>query len=104
VLALQEQADAVSRKPQVYIAPLGEGMNEHAARLAHELRRHDVALELGDETFRLKKSFETATKLGARFAIIVGENEVRSDQFAVKDLDSGNQVTVPRHELPARIQ
>ena len=104
VLALQEQAVAVSRKPQVYVAPLGEGMNEHAGRLARELRRHDVALELGDETFRLKKSFETATKLGARFAIIVGENEVRADQFALKDLTTGDQSTVPRRELAARIQ
>jgi histidyl-tRNA synthetase len=52
----------------------------------------------------LKKSFETATKLGARFAIIVGENEVRADQFALKDLTTGDQSTVPRRELAARIQ
>ena len=63
-------------------------MNREAARLARELRRHDLVVELGDETFRLKKSFETADKLGARYALIVGENEVKADVFALKKLGS----------------
>jgi histidyl-tRNA synthetase len=106
VLSLSEQQDAaaVIRKPDAYIAPMGPGMNKEAARLARELRCHDLVIELGDETFRLKKSLETASKLGARFAIIVGENEATSGQFALKDLSKGEQVTVPREELPVRIQ
>ncbi|MGC1438572.1 MAG: histidine--tRNA ligase [Terriglobales bacterium] len=104
VLALKESAEAVQRKPDVYIAPLGEGMNKEAARLARALRRHDVVADLGDETFRLKKSFETASKLGARFILIVGENEVKADAFAVKNLESGEQVSVPRAELAQKIQ
>ena len=104
VMSLKESADAVLRKPNVYIAPLGPGMNREAARLARELRRHDLVVELGDETFRLKKSFETATKLGAKFTLIVGENEVKADSFAVKNLETGEQVSVPRQELVAKIQ
>ena len=104
VLALKESAEAVQRKPDVYIAPLGTGMDREAARLARELRRHDVVADLGDETFRLKKSFETASKLGARFILIVGENEVNADVFALKNLESGEQVLVPRAELPQKIQ
>jgi histidyl-tRNA synthetase len=104
VLALEKSAAAVERKPDVYIAPLGAGMDRAAARLARELRCHDVVADLGDETFRLKKSFETATKLGARFILIVGENEVKADTFALKNLASGEQVSVPRVELAQRIQ
>jgi histidyl-tRNA synthetase len=104
VLALKESAEAVSRKPDVYIAPLGPGMNGESARLARELRRHDVVVELGDESFRLKKSLETASKLGARFALIVGENEVKAGAFALKNLETGEQVSVPRTELAQRIQ
>ena len=91
-------------KPDVYIAPLGAGMDREAARLARELRRHDVVVELGDETFRLKKSLETASKLGARFALIVGENEVTSGSFALKNLGTGEQVSVPRADLAKKIQ
>ncbi len=104
VLALQESAEAVQRKPDVYIAPLGAGMDREAAHLARELRRHDLVVELGDENFRLKKSFETADKLGARFALIVGENEVKSGSFALKNLEAGEQVSVPRAELAGKIQ
>jgi histidyl-tRNA synthetase len=104
VLALPESADTVQRKPDVYIAPLGNGMDREAARVARELRRHDVAVELGDETFRLKKSLETASKMGARFALIVGENEAQSGSFALKNLGTGEQVSVPRAELANKIQ
>ena len=104
VLALQESAEAVQRRPDVYIAPLGAGMDREAARLARELRRHDLVVELGDETFRLKKSFETADKLGVRFALILGENEVKAGSFALKNLKTGEQVSVPRADLAARIQ
>src|SRR5436305_4385786 len=103
VMSMTESADSVARKPDVYIAPLGAGMNKEAARLARELRRHDIVVELGDEAFRLKKSLETASKLGARYALIAGENELSTGVFALKNLGTGEQVSVPRTELAKRI-
>ncbi len=109
VLSLMEAtpAESVVRKPDVYIAPLGAGMNREAARLARELRRHqpvaDLVVELGDESFRLKKSFEAADRIGARYLLIVGGDEVAADAFALKHLASGEQVTVLRAELVQRI-
>jgi histidyl-tRNA synthetase len=105
VMSLQEAtpAESVVRKPDVYVAPLGAGTNGEAARLARELRRHDLVVDLGDETFRLKKSFEAATKAGAKYILIVGENEVKVDVFALKNLASGEQVAVPRGELARKI-
>ena len=102
VLALQSEAGETAKataSARAYIAPLGEGMNAAAAKLAHELRAAGVAVELGDESFRLKKSFEAAERAGAQFVIIVGENEVKADAFAVKDIKSGEQKTVLRGEL-----
>jgi len=106
VMSLQEKssAESVLRKPDAYVAPLGPGMNAEAARLAHELRRHDLVIELGDETFRLKKSFEAATKAGAKYILIVGENEVKADAFALKNLATGEQVQVARGDLAQKIR
>ena len=104
VMSLQESAEGVVKKPDVYVAPLGAGMNGEAARLARELRRHDLVVDLGDESFRLKKSFEAATKAGAKYILIVGENEVKADAFALKNLATGEQVSVPRGELARKIQ
>ena len=104
ILSLRETAEALAKKPDAYIAPLGAGMNAEAAKLARELRHHDLIIELGDESFRLKKSLETASKIGARYVVIVGENEVKAGAFALKNLATGEQVTVPRTELRNRIQ
>src|SRR6202043_812049 len=106
VMSLQESAsaEAVVRKPDVYVAPLGAGMNAEAARLARELRQHDLVVELGDETFRLKKSFEAATRAGANYILIVGENEVKEDAFAPKNLGPGEQISIVRSELAGKIQ
>ena len=105
VMSLKETAaEGVLPKPDVYVAPLGSGMDSQAARLARDLRRHDLVVELGDEAFRLKKSFEAATKAGAKYILIVGENEVKADAFALKNLATGEQVSVARGELASRIQ
>ena len=104
VMSLNRSAEEAMSKPDVYIAPLGAGMNREAARLARELRRQEVVVDLGDETFRLKKSFEAATKAGARFILIAGENELKANAFALKDLASGEQVSVPHEELAQKIK
>jgi len=104
VMSLNRSAQQVMRPPDVYVAPLGKGMNPEAARLARELRRHEVIVEVGDETFRLPKSFDRADKTGARFILIVGEDEIKADAFTLKNLESGEQVSVPRQELAQKVQ
>ena len=79
-------------------------MNVAAAGLARELRRQNVVVSLGDEGFRLKKSLETASKTGARYALIVGENEVNSGQFALKNLGTGEQVAVTRDHISSTLK
>ncbi len=103
VMSLPQTVDSVLRKPDVYIAPMA-GMNAEGARLARELRRKDLIVELGDDSFRLKKSFEAAAKAGARYILIVGENEIKADAFALKNLATGEQVSVARGDLAHRIQ
>jgi histidyl-tRNA synthetase len=105
VMSLQEKAsdESVVRKPDAYIAPMA-GMNAEAARLARELRRQDLIIELGDDGFRLKKSFEAASRAGATYILIVGENEIQADAFALKNLATGEQVSVPRAQLAQRIR
>jgi histidyl-tRNA synthetase len=99
VLALQAQRQAPAQQLTAFIIPLGAGMNRHALKLARSLRRGNVIVDVGEESFRIKKSFETAEKLGACFAIIVGENEVKEGRFTVKNLQTGDQSTAKEVEL-----
>jgi histidyl-tRNA synthetase len=103
ILVLQEQAAAaggaeVARKLDAYIAPMGVERNAAALALARELRRAGLSVEVGDGTFRLKKSFEAADKV-ARAIVILGEDEVASGTATVKTFATGEQVKVARAEL-----
>jgi histidyl-tRNA synthetase len=89
-----------ARPPVVdaFIAPLGESLNPGALLLARELRGAGLAVELGDGSFRLKKSFEAANK-SARRIVILGEDELQSGILTVKTFATGIQTKVPRGEL-----
>ena len=107
ILALESEASSgrkIETSARVFIGPLGAGMNVEAAKLARELRGQGIALDLGDESFRLKKSFEAAERAGAEFVVIVGENEVKADAFAVKDIKSGEQDSVARRDLVGKLK
>jgi histidyl-tRNA synthetase len=109
ILVLQEQdgrkaVDAPhpewmwAKKLDAYIAPIGAECNAAALALARELRRTGLSVEVGDGTFRLKKSFDAADKV-ARNIVILGEDEVRSDILTVKTFATGEQTKVARAEL-----
>ncbi|HEV2323196.1 MAG TPA: histidine--tRNA ligase [Terracidiphilus sp.] len=98
VLTLLAQEAAAAAKADAYVAPLGESLNSAALKLARELRRAGLRIELGDGSFRLKKSFDAADKT-ARRIVILGEDELRSGILTVKDFASGVQTKVPREEL-----
>ncbi len=77
---------------------MGVAQNAPALALAKELRAAGLTVELGDGSFRLKKSFEAADKL-ARRMVIIGEDEVASGILTVKDFSAGQQTKVPRADL-----
>jgi histidyl-tRNA synthetase len=101
VLTLLAQLDQkAAPKADAFVAPLGEGLNAAALVLARELRHGGLWIELGEGSFRLKKSFETADKC-ARQIVILGEDELKSGIMTVKNFSTGNQTKVPRAELAA---
>jgi histidyl-tRNA synthetase len=100
VLALQAQAGYTAQLAAAYIAPLGDRMNAPALVLARELRGAGLRVELGDGSFRLKKSFDAASKVAGTI-VILGEDEVASGILTVKHFASGEQSKVPRGQLGA---
>src|SRR6201991_3606278 len=98
VLTLEAQAAQNAGLADAFVAPMGESLNPAALELARELRAAGLRVELGDGSFRLKKSFEIGNKV-ARKIVLLGENEQQSGILTVKDFASGEQVKVPRAEL-----
>ena len=107
ILTLQAQAeiDAVatghrsaSSKLDAYVAPLGVAQNAAALALARQLRRQGLGVEVGDGSFKLKKSFEAADRR-ARHIVILGEDEVREQAGTVKSFATGEQHKIPWVEI-----
>jgi len=98
--AMQEASGAQvpQDKLDAYMAPMGEAQNPYALALAKELRTAGLRIEVGDGSFRLKKSFETADKLACKI-VIIGEDEASSGELTVKDFATGQQVKLPREIL-----
>jgi histidyl-tRNA synthetase len=80
------------------IAPMGEEAFRHGALLAREIRAKGAVVDIAPDG-KLKKSLELANKIGARQALIVGDNEIASGAYALKNMTSGEQTTVSREEL-----
>jgi histidyl-tRNA synthetase len=104
ILTLEAQAgEAAAKKLDAYIAPLGAERNAVALKLARELRRAGLSVEVGDGSFRLKKSFEAADKV-ARAILLLGEDEVASGVVTVKTFATGEQVKISRDELASLLK
>jgi histidyl-tRNA synthetase len=101
-LLAQNETAAAPKLADVYIAPLGESLNPAALALARELRRDGLRVELGDGSFRLKKSFEIGNKL-ARTILLFGEDEASSGLLTVKDFASGEQKKISRAQIGAHL-
>jgi len=100
---LVADAQAVAEpRADVAIVPLGEAAEAACLGLAATLRRGGLAVDMG---FRgnMKKRMSRANESGARFALIVGDEELAAGEAMVKDLASGEQERLPLHAIPARI-
>ncbi len=99
----QEQPEAGGSGLDVYVAPIGAASERHCALLARDLRAAGLAVELGLDG-KLKRSLELANKMAARFVLIVGDDEMASGRYALKDMRSGEQETIARGDLVQRIK
>jgi histidyl-tRNA synthetase len=86
----------------LFVAPLGEAALRYAAVLARELRGAGASVEIGEG--KLKRLLELANKLGARYALIVGEDELAAGRYTLKNMQTGEQKTVTPGELPSALK
>ena len=103
VMSLEDaQPDRFRSVLDVFLATVGEAAEQHAAALAAELRAQGFSVERSADR-KLKRALEVANKSGARWALIVGEDEVASGKYALKNMASGEQVPVSRSDLAVHL-
>jgi histidyl-tRNA synthetase len=82
----------------LYIAPLGDAAVKHCAILAGEVRKLNLSVEVGAD-HKLKRMLELANKLGARYTLIVGDNEIATKSYSLKNMATGEQEMLTRQGL-----
>jgi len=87
----------------LFIAALGGDAIQPAGQLARDARQSGYSVEVTTDG-KLKRAMELANKLGARYTLIVGENEIAAGRYALKNMASGEQVDVAREEIAQRLQ
>jgi histidyl-tRNA synthetase len=103
VMAVEESGAHRPAALDLYIAPMGDTALRHCAVLAAEIRNLDVSVEVGIDR-KLKRMLELADKQNARFTLIVGDNEILSKTYSLKEMATGQQHTLTREGLLDRLR
>lgn len=100
ILSLQESENAPNSSGlAVYIAWMNAKTYPTAVQIARKLRECGLAVELPSEEMKFKKSLGLADKLGARYALIIGEDEIASGTYTLKHLADGEQKKLNENDL-----
>ena len=97
LLALRAEGRSVgsSARCDVFGVPLSDAAKLRLAVLARELRGAGVRVDLAYGDRGLKGAMRAADRSGARFALVAGDRDLEAGTVGVKDLGSGDQVSVP---------
>ena len=104
ILLLRERGLTAHSAPLAYVVHVGDMAAPLARRVAETLRDdgHAIVVNAGGGSF--KSQMKKADASGARFALIIGEDEAAMDTVAIKPLrETGAQVAVPAAEVAARV-
>lgn len=88
-----------NEKPLIYIAPMGKAAEMCAIGLVHKLRSAGIAAECDITGRSLKAQMKYADKIGAKYAAVIGDNELSEGKCELKDLRLGEKKTVAIEEL-----
>ncbi len=100
ILSLQESGKAPAQQGRdVYIAWMGDRAHATAIRAAKDLRKAGFSVELPPVEQKFGKALGQADKLGAKYALLLGDNEVSEGLWTLKTLADGSQAKFTEPDL-----
>ena len=102
-LAMKAQGLSYEEKPalDIFIATMGEEACDKAFTLAQELRQKGQSVQQDLLNRSLKSQLKTADKLGAKYVILIGEEELQSGSYQVRDMAESRQELVAAEDIPS---
>ncbi|MCI8609113.1 MAG: histidine--tRNA ligase [Firmicutes bacterium] len=102
-LLMLMEANGVSfpdeNRVDVFIAVMGDAAKAYGLKLCRELRTKGMAAEMDILARNIKNQFKYANRLGARYTVVIGDNELAEGAVTVKDMERSEQHLVKFEEL-----
>ncbi len=93
-LLMQQQENALQQdSADIYVAALGDAALNFCAPLVHQLRKHGIKAAMDYSNRSLKAQMKQAGRINARFALIIGEQELETQQGVLRNMDSKEQIS-----------
>jgi len=95
--ALEAENIQLVKKQEIdcFIVALGEKARDYSVRLLHQMRLAGFSAEKDYLNRKIKAQFKAADRLNAKYAAIIGDDELEANKITVKKMDTGEQTEVP---------
>ena len=106
LLVLENTGKTIPQEPPLgaYVAGLDEEGRRAAFALANELRGEGVSADTDHASRSVKAQFKYAGKIGARFVVVIGSDELRSGEYTVKDMADSSSVSIEAGKVAAYLK
>ena len=84
--------------PELYIASIGEDACNYAEKLCENLRDVGIYSEFDICGRSLKSQMKYADKIGSKFCVVLGDDEIAQGKVSVRDMSTGNEYAIPLGE------
>lgn len=94
----------IDRSVRAFVAPMSEEARAAAVKIVSNLRNAGIPADMDYTGRSLKSQMKLADKLGAKYTIILGEDEIKNGTATVRDMRSSEQATMPLAELSQKLK
>ena len=84
---------------ELYVAPMGENASLEAMKIVHDLRASGISSQTDVAGRSLKAQMKYADKIGARYTMVLGDNEIEQGKANLKNMDNGEVTEVELESL-----
>jgi histidyl-tRNA synthetase len=102
-LALEAAGKLLIEMTDAVIIAMGDAAAAKAIGVARAMRESGLSVEILSPERKLKALLSRANKIGTRFAVIIGENEIAKGVVVLRDLQNSTQREVPESEVSSAI-
>jgi histidyl-tRNA synthetase len=96
--------ETVTENTKVLFINFGDKESLYALKAIQKLRNIGYKAELYPDAAKIGKQFQHADKKGIPFAVLTGDEEMSNNLFTIKDLKTGEQLTLPLEDLISKIK